>query len=451
MEFLILFFLVTIISNIILIKSESVIFLPLKRDETINDGNFDISQLANSKIYTEINIGNPKQKVKIYLSFDYYLTYIFDKEVNGFYNPKASKSYENISKSFYYSTPFENGFISNETIYLETYNNSIKEISDFSFDLITQLKENTNLKGGIMGLKLFDNTYRGDPVRNMIVQLKKRHIIESYGWSIKFKENGEGVLGIGAYPHEYDHINYQVQYFKQIVSGYRTTGLYWIIDFTNIITGYGTYIEKTRKCEMQIETGLIFGSDEYFELVKKEFFDEKISKEECFLDNTSSSGNIYFKYFYCKNYDTIKEFKGIHFKQNDLSKDFFFDYNDLFINKNNKYYFLIAFKPSANTNWIIGYPFFKKFEFVFQPDGKLIGTYFDYPKNNNNNESNNKGMNASMILLICMVGVLVIIVLILLYLLYKLITKKLKKKRANELDDNFDYTRQKDDNKIINE
>ena len=451
MEFLILFFLTTFLSNIFLTKAESIIFLPLKLDEINNDENFDISHLENSKIYTEINIGNPKQKVKIYLSFNYYLTFIFKSEANGPFNPSASNTYENISKSMYYSTPFEEGFISNETIYLETHNNSVIEINDYSFDLITKLKENTNLKGGIMGLKLFDNSYRGEPVRNIIVQLKKRHFIESYGWSIKFKENGEGVLAIGAYPHDYDKVNYQAQYFKQILSGYRTTGMFWIIDFTNIITGYGNYIEKIRKCEMQIETGLIFGTDEYFELVRKEFFDEKISKKECFLDISKSSISLNFKYFYCINFDTIKQFKGIHFKHNDLSKDFFFDYNDLFINKNNKYFFLIAFKPSSNTNWIIGFPFFKKFEFVFQPEGKLIGTYFDYPKNKNTSNNNN-GLNTSMILLICFVGILLVIIFILVYFLYKLITtKKLKKKRANELDDNFDYSPPTDDNKILND
>ena len=157
-----------------------------------------------------------------------------------------------------------------------------------------------------------------------------------------------------------------------------------------------------------------------------------------------------FKYFYCTNFDTIKQFKGIHFKHNDLSIDFFLDYNDLFINKNNKYFFLIAFKPSSNTNWIIGYPFFKKFEFVFQPEGKLIGTYFDYPKNKNTSNNNN-GLNTSMILLICFVGILLIIIFVLVYFLYKLITKKFKKKRANELDDNFDYSPPTDDNKILND
>ena len=258
MEFLISFFIILCLSNIIFIKTESIIFLPLKIDSINNEQNFEISNLEKSKIYAEINVGNPYQHVKLYLSFNYYLTFIFGSEANGSYNSLNSLTYKNISKSIYYSSPFEKGFQSNETLYLETYNKSGIEIKDFSFDLITKIKENTDIKEGIIGLKLFDNAYRGDPVRNIIVQLKKRHIIETYGWSIKFNKNGEGVLGIGAYPHEYDFENYKSQYFKQILSGFRTTGVFWEIEFTNIITGNGNYIEKTRRCEMQIETGLIF-------------------------------------------------------------------------------------------------------------------------------------------------------------------------------------------------
>ena len=295
-------------------------------------------------------------------------------------------------------------------------------------------------------MKLFDHTYRGDPTRNIIVQLKKRHIIESYGWNIKFKNNGEGFLNIGAYPHEYDKKNYATEYFKNILSGWRSTGFYWEIEFTNIITGYGNYIEKTKKCEMQIEKGFIFATDEYFDLVKKEFFDEKIEKKECFLDTSISSKYLNFKYFYCLNYDTIKQFKGIHFKHNTLDKDFFFDYNDLFLQKNNKYYFLIVFRPSSITNWIIGFPLFKKYEFVFQPEQKLIGTYIDYPKRKNEDNS----MNNSMVIMCLVVGVLAIIIFVLGFIIYKLLTKKLKKKRANELDDNFDYATSNEDNKLIN-
>ena len=449
MEFLILYTLILIISNFFLTKSESVITLPLKIDSIEDEKNFDITQLETSKIYTEISVGNPNQKIKLYLSFSFYLTFIFTEQANGAYNPINSNTYRNISKAFYYSSPFEKGFKSNESLFFTTYNNSNLEVEDYSFDLITEINKNSYLKGGIIGLKLFDNKYRGDPLYNIIVQLKKRHIIESYGWSIKFDKNGNGVLSIGAYPHEYDHQNYSTEYFKQILSGWRATGVYWEIEFSNIITGYGNYIESTTKCEMQIETGLIFGTDEYYKIVKKEFFEEKMNKSECYEETSSSSVSMNFKYFYCTKYESIKEFKGIHFKNNDLDKDFFFDYNDLFIKKNNKYYFLIAFRPSTNVNWIIGYPFFKKYEFVFQPDKKIIGTYISYPKGSMNDNGNKT--NTSVILLICLVCVLFVVISVLSIFLFKLLKKKLKKKRANELDDNFDYSPPVEDNKIIND
>ena len=449
MEFLLLYTLILIISNFFLTKSESVITLPLKIDSIEDEKNFDITQLETSKIYTEISVGNPNQKIKLYLSFSFYLTFIFTEQANGAYNPINSNTYRNISKAFYYSSPFEKGFKSNESLFFTTYNNSNLEVEDYSFDLITEINKNSYLKGGIIGLKLFDNKYRGDPLYNIIVQLKKRHIIESYGWSIKFDKNGNGVLSIGAYPHEYDHHNYSTEYFKQILSGWRATGVYWEIEFSNIITGYGNYIESTTKCEMQIETGLIFGTDEYYKIVKKEFFEEKMNKSECYEETSKSSVSMNFKYFYCTKYESIKEFKGIHFKNNDLDKDFFFDYNDLFIKKNNKYYFLIAFRPSTNVNWIIGYPFFKKYEFVFQPDKKIIGTYIAYPKVSTNDNGNKT--NTSVILLICLVCVLFVVISVLSIFLFKLLKKKLKKKRANELDDNFDYSPPVEDNKIIDD
>ena len=106
MENLILYIIILIASNYFFIKSESVILLPLKVDEISDDENFEISKLESSKIYTEINIGNPNQKVKLYLSFNFYLTYIFNEQSNGYYNQLISSTYKNISKSTYYSSPF---------------------------------------------------------------------------------------------------------------------------------------------------------------------------------------------------------------------------------------------------------------------------------------------------------------------------------------------------------
>ncbi len=59
-------------------------------------------------------------------------------------------------------------------------------------------------------------------------------------------------------------------------------------------------------------------------------------------------------------------------------------------------------------------------------------------------------MNNSMVIMCLVVGVLAIIIFVLGFIIYKLLTKKLKKKRANELDDNFDYATSNEDNKLIN-
>ena len=189
MEILNLFLFLLNISNFFIVKSEFVILLPLKKDFIKDDSNFEISQLESSKIYTEINVGKPNQSIKLYLNFNYYITYIFTSQANGVYNPSKSLSYYNISKAIYYSSPFEKGFKSNESLFFNTYNKTILEVDNYSFDLVTKIKDDSDLKDGIIGLKLFDNKYRGDPLLNIIIQLKKRHFIESYGWSIKFDKN----------------------------------------------------------------------------------------------------------------------------------------------------------------------------------------------------------------------------------------------------------------------
>ena len=82
-----------------------------------------------------------------------------------------------------------------------------------------------------------------------------------------------------------------------------------------------------------------------------------------------------------------------------------------------------------DSTWILGKPFMKKYQLVFELDKKIIGLYKE------NNDSNNKGFNIYLLLLI--IALLVVIGLII-FIVYYL--KKMRKKRACELtDDNFDY------------
>ena len=137
-----------------------------------------------------------------------------------------------------------------------------------------------------------------------------------------------------------------------------------------------------------------------------------------------------------------------------------------------KYYFLIT--SNYDENWLIGYPLLKKYQFVFNHDSRTIGFYNpDLPKekesddegdeggedhNNKTNsddtyndddinnqtdsdtidEKDNDGsMNGKTIALIVFISGIVFIVIGL--VIGKICFKKIKKKRANELDDNYDY------------
>ena len=99
------------------------------------------------------------------------------------------------------------------------------------------------------------------------------------------------------------------------------------------------------------------------------------------------------------------------------------NYNDLFIKEDDKYYFIIAFFNYEINYWILGRPFLKKFQIIFDQEKKLIGFY-------------QKEINFSILILI-LLGIVIII--LILYIM-KFALKKNKRIKANELLDDFDYS-----------
>jgi len=75
-----------------------IIEIPFTRE--INEKNKLSSQIFYNKIYTTMEIGEPKQKIKTYLNFSQNYYYITDKNLNGVYD-------KNISKTFSHKIPFE--------------------------------------------------------------------------------------------------------------------------------------------------------------------------------------------------------------------------------------------------------------------------------------------------------------------------------------------------------
>ena len=143
-----------------------------------------------------------------------------------------------------------------------------------------------------------------------------------------------------------------------------------------------------------------------------------------------------------------------------LWRNFFFlykllTYKDLFYKASDgNYYFLIYFNTDYNSEdssdffWTFGEPLFKKYNFVFNQDVRRVGLYTS--TNNGNNEdilknesfwSRNKWYIILAISLFIVCGGLGLMI----FLYLKVLPKR--KTKANELDDDFEYTSK--ENQII--
>ena len=127
--------------------------------------------------------------------------------------------------------------------------------------------------------------------------------------------------------------------------------------------------------------------------------------------------------------------------------DFVLTKDDLFIQYRDKIYFLVVFDKflSYGNNWILGKPFIKKYNFSYDADSKLILFY------TNVNEVKEAEKNKIKIKKIqipntlgywIIIGILVLCVLVMALLVIIKVFYQPKKKLANELKEDIDYSNQ---------
>ena len=88
---------------------------------------------------------------------------------------------------------------------------------------------------------------------------------------------------------------------------------------------------------------------------------------------------------------------------------------------------LILFPENFAIDWKLGLPFFRKYNFfVFDIDKKTIGIY-----------TKNNGFN--FVIWDLLIIFLIIVIIIMGWVIYYLLSKKQRKIRANELDEQFEY------------
>ena len=451
--------------------------LSLKEQYSITDFFLDFIE---RDFYTTIDIGTLSQKIFALITSNAHIFSLSSEdytpkhfELNddlksiskeGF-NPSFSSSFKKIKNITIYSKIPKNKSIITESFLL--YNDFKKSKIKIDGMNIIYEEDRNNQKYSIIGLN-YETSIKEAPY--IVSELKRLNITNDYNWSFKFMSKTEGKFIIGPLPHDNEKNKKYIQNdYTKIESASPGDYSYpWSIHFDRLyfMNNNNKYIiSQITKCTFEPNLGFIIGNSNYKKLILENYFKELIDNNICQIEKTEITKynksyifygtNGVYDFFTCDKNKFISEknnykqkFMPLLFDSARYNYTFNLSDNDLFMEINNKYYFLVAFPENINETFYIhcflGLPFYQKYRLVFNFDSKTIGFYNNYIEdedednsgNNGNTKNKSKGKNYVRIIVEVVICFFLIVIA---FFVGKIINEK-RKKRANELnDDNYEY------------
>ena len=310
----------------------------------------------------------------------------------------------------------------------------------------------SRLNGGTIELK---------NITSFFDYLKNNNIINDISWTIKLYNLEEWRFIIGGLPHQYESNStfYNEKKYRSINSYSPHDPIFpWSIRFDSInfvnSKNETIHIQKGLRTYLSPNIGFIVGEELYKKLILENYFKELINKKICILEKITKTKftkaynfgtNGIYEIFHCnKSLINVKDsFPNLNFEFKEQNLNFYLTFFDLFQLIDERYFFLVIFPDNIDgllhSFWYLGLPFYKAYQFVFNFDSKTIGVYEQSPEANKDieekNEGNKKKFKISRTLLEIIFGILLILIA---FFIGKKINEQ-RKKRANELNDDYEY------------
>ena len=386
-----------------------------------------MNTLLKNNLIVNITVGSPEQKISLSLNHDIFQVTVASskletkEEINKF-NANSSSTYNYIFRRLNPMSEISECYESTDLFNFNVTN--FTKLDNFKFLLVLQQPEKYQVSGNLGLCSAAAGKFL--PEYNFILQLKKRNLISSYNYYIQYFNNLKGEIVFGMLPHENINFNYEVNDYTTIKGIYYSPQGYKF-EYENVFYGNNIInIDIKIPVDIKIQNGLIKANDQYKNMVLEKFFNKLFENKKCFKENFYDNNEYYF--YYCDKNIDITKFEPLIFVLKETKFNFTLDYKDLFFQYGDYYYFLVYFKEKFNSGFELGAPFFKKYIITFNQDSKLIGFYREIkPKKSN--------FNINWPLIFC----LFIIIIMLIYIILSRPIFKKKKKRANELEDEFEY------------
>ena len=401
--------------------------------------NNEYKYIFKNEIFTTIEIGNPPQKVELFLTTRTPFFIIKKNEnISEYYKNESSSTYKYFDRSsiYYFNDDIlQRGIQSSEKVFLRNSfdDQSLIPITDFDFIYATHYEKDSKKHMGVLGLQFLSTSFVYTKEINLMIVLKKKGLTTNYMWNLNYTTENSGYLVIGEYPHNYDNKKYNKDNLRQVnVHREGAQKIEWNLYFNQI--QFGDFnLTSYLMGKFTPQYGVILGPNNFDQLIKKEFFQQYLDNNKC--ERKTYDNDDGFDYYVCDENLDISDFKNIEFTEKDISsKKFILTKDDLFLKQNGKLYFLVAFGQSwkYSYHWSLGKPFMKKYNFIFDEDGNQI-LYYEQVENETIME------NKTFAIFIWVgIGVLVAIIGVLVFVLMKFF--KERKKKMFELEEDFDYT-----------
>ena len=424
-----------------------------------------------STFFTELEMGDPEQKVPLLLKTEvssYIITSINSienvtsyKYVNTF---NLSESFFNIDNYTFYDEKKSNSFILNNCDYGRFYEayeqcnanetflfyqdidfKSKTKAEKLYFELMRNVEDNIT---GEIGLNLYDRNRRS--FNSFLEIIKKRGLIEKYVWFFDCESScgNEGRIVVGSFPHEIYPDNYKEEDLADGHSVSNSFVIYWRMEFQKVyinLNNNNFYFNDTT-IEFKFDSNVIIATSEYENYISN-ILNKFIEAGNCFNDSINDYrfySNKY-RFYYCKNNNDIKKqlyelLPKLHFYSYKFNYTFEIGNEELLKNENEYIYYKVLFNEKNSKTWYLGKPISLKYKFVFNPESKIISFYRNYyPKEPENEPRDNNNNNLGVVFKIIIIILLSILLVFLGIKIGKILYGMKRKKRANELVDDYDY------------
>ena len=397
-----------------------------------------------SMILTLENINAHSKEDIALIGSDEKYTKLYTENINDI----CSFNYQN-SQNFKCITPFNIFLIGRDTCCIAEEkvifysDESLKEKKVYPFKFIHSTNE-TNI---CLFASLQKHMSSIDKTQSFIDQLKVLSGAKAYTWTLKYTSS-EGGLFIFGDIIDNDKIifgksnmvkNIEKNYESIYTSNFLTSRIFWKIKSDKLIFG-DNLLGNSIYSDIDTEIPFILLKKDYYQAIIDSLFNHYLEQKICckFTPEYQLSSISCNKKSFLEKTNNLKNLPSLTFQINQINLNLTFTPNDLFRIEGDDIYFMVAHHTNKERQNILGLLFLKKYPVIFDDDSKLMKimriTY---------DNEDNKGTKGKFILIVFLNIILSGIIFGFIGLKYGKKIYQIRKKKANELDDNYDYTEYK--------